>query len=152
MSEATPDTALEANLLNRVTLGGTLHRNVRKFGAKVALVGGVRRMTHDELNIDSNRYVYALPASDLKPSDKVVVAYGNSAQFLVAAYGILKARLVWVSTNAMPGPEGVRYILEHVETRHVVIDVALYPVLYDTLAMLGFPAHQCFGEPATNGL
>ena len=103
MSEATPDTALEANLLNRVTLGDTLHRSARKFGAKVALVDGARRMTHGELNADSNRYAHALLASSLKPGDKVAMVCGNSAQFLVAAYGILKAGLVWVPINAMLG-------------------------------------------------
>ena len=94
MSEATPDITLEANLLNRVTLGDTLHRSARKFGAKVALVDGPRRMTHAQLNADSNRYAHHLLASGLKPGDKVAMLCGNSAQFLVAAYGILKAGLV----------------------------------------------------------
>ncbi|MGN8060438.1 AMP-binding protein [Ralstonia sp. 22111] len=151
MSEATPDTTLEANLPNRVTLGDTLHRSARKFGAKVALVDGPRRMTHAELNADSNRYAHALLASGLMPGDKVAMLCGNSAQFLVAAYGILKAGLVWVPINAMLGPDDVRYILEHAEARHVVIDAALYPALRDTLNALGLPAHQCFGEPVADG-
>ena len=119
--------------------------------AKVALVDGPRRITHDQLNADSNRYAHHLLASGLKPGDKVAMLCGNSAQFLVAAYGILKAGLVWVPINAMLGPDDVRYILEHAEVRHVVIDAALYPVLRDTLATLGLPGHQCFGEPAAGG-
>ncbi|WP_296223672.1 AMP-binding protein [Ralstonia sp. UBA689] len=151
MFEATPDTTLEANLLNRVALGDTLHRSARKFGAKKALVDGPRRISYAELNADSNRYAHHLLASGLKPGDKVAMVCGNSAQFLVAAYGILKAGLVWVPINAMLAPDDVRYILEHAEARHVIVDAPLLPPLRDTLAALNLPVHVGFGEPAVGG-
>ncbi|MFX8098757.1 AMP-binding protein, partial [Acinetobacter baumannii] len=77
------------------------------FGAKVALVDGPRRMTHAQLNADSNRYAHHLLASGLKPGDQVAMLCGTSAQVLGAAYGILKAGLVWVPITAMLGPDDV---------------------------------------------
>ncbi|MBV8271507.1 MAG: AMP-binding protein, partial [Cupriavidus sp.] len=99
MSEAMPDVRinrLEANLLNRNTLGDTLHRSARSFGGRIALVDGEQRMSYAALDADSNRFAHHLLASGLNPGDKVAMVCVNSIAFLVAAYGILKAGMVWV--------------------------------------------------------
>jgi long-chain acyl-CoA synthetase len=42
--------AVEENLLNRITLGDTLHRSARKFGERTALIEGAQRMTYAQLD------------------------------------------------------------------------------------------------------
>jgi len=137
MSEAMPDVRLEANLLNRNTLGDTLRRSARSFGDEIALVDGGQRMSYAALEADSNRFAHHLLASGLKPGDKVAMVCVNSISFLVAAYGILKAGMVWVPVNAMLAPEDVRYIVEHAEARLVVMDGHLHGNLQPALESLG---------------
>jgi long-chain acyl-CoA synthetase len=150
MSEVASSNTLEDNLLSRVALGDTLHRSARTFGDKIALVDGARRMPYAALDADSNRFAHHLLASGLKPGDKVAMVCANSAQFLVAAYGILKAGLVWVPINAMLAPDDVRYIIEHAEAKLVVVDDRLYGHLQPMLDALGLPIRLCeSGAPAT---
>ncbi len=78
----------------------------------------------------------------------------NSIQFLVAAYGILKAGLVWVPVNTMLAPADMRYILEHAEAALVVIDDQLYanPALREVLDQLQLPVRLCeLAGPAEYG-
>jgi long-chain acyl-CoA synthetase len=136
---------LEKNLLNRITLGDTLHRSARKFGERTALVEGGQRFSYAQLDAASNQFGHHLLASGLKAGDKVAMICNNSIQFLVAAYGIFKAGLVWVPVNTMLAPGDMRFILEHAEASLVVIDDQLYanPALRAALDQLHVPVRLC---------
>lgn len=137
--------ALEENLLNRITLGDTLHRSARKCGERTALVEGAQRISYSALDAASNQFAHHLLASGLEAGDKVAMICNNSIQFLIAAYGILKAGLVWVPVNTMLAPDDMRYILEHGEAALVVIDDQLYanPALREALDQLQLPVRLC---------
>jgi long-chain acyl-CoA synthetase len=137
--------AIEANLLNRITLGDTLHRSARKFGERTALIEGAQRMTYAQLDAATNQFAHHLLDSGLEAGDKVAMICNNSIQFLIAAYGILKAGMVWVPVNTMLAPGDVRYILEHAEAALVVLDDQLYanPALRDALDELQLPVRLC---------
>jgi long-chain acyl-CoA synthetase len=137
--------ALEENLLNRIALGDTLHRSARKFGERTALIEGAQRMTYAQLDAATNQFAHHLLASGLEAGDKVAMICNNSIQFLIAAYGILKAGLVWVPVNTMLAAGDMRFILEHAEAAMVVIDDQLYanPALREALDQLQLPVRLC---------
>ncbi len=137
--------AREANLLNRIALGDTLHKSARKYGVKTALIEGAQRTSYVELDEASNQFAHHLLAQGLGPGDKVAMLCNNSAQFLIAAYGILKAGLVWVPINTMLAPADVGYILEHAEAKLVVLDQQLYAgnALRAVLDALALPVRLC---------
>jgi long-chain acyl-CoA synthetase len=147
--------ALEENLINRVTLGDTLHRSARKFGERTAAIEGAERIAYAQLDAASNQFAHHLLACGLGKGDKVAMICNNSIQFLIAAYGILKAGLVWVPVNTMLAALDVRYILEHAEAALVVVDDQLYanPALREVLDELGLPVRLCeLSGPAEEGL
>jgi long-chain acyl-CoA synthetase len=137
--------ALEENLLSRVALGDTLHRSARKFGERTALIEGEQRCTYAQLDAASNQFAHHLLESGLEAGDKVAMICNNSIQFMIAAYGILKAGLVWVPINTMLAASDIGYILEHAEAALAVVDDQLYasPALRETLDQLQLPVRLC---------
>lgn len=137
--------AIEENMLRRIALGDTLHRSARKFGERTALVEGANRTSYARLDAASNQFAHHLLASGLQSGDKVAMVCNNSTQFLIAAYGILKAGMVWVPVNTMLAPADIRFILEHAEAKLLVIDDLLYanPALRETIDAIGLPLRLC---------
>lgn len=145
---------LDDNMISRITLGDTLHRSARKFRDKAALIEGEQRMSYVRLDADSNRFAHHLLASGLQPGDKVAMVCGNSSAFLVAAYGILKAGLVWVPVNIMLNADDARYIVEHADARLLILDDRLHAALQGVARQLDLPALVCEtigGPPAPAG-
>jgi long-chain acyl-CoA synthetase len=131
--------------LNRIALGDTLHRSARKFGGRIALIEGGQRFSYAQLDEASNQFAHHLLASGLEAGDKVAMICNNSIQFMIAAYGILKAGLVWVPVNTMLAAGDVQFILEHAEAALVVVDDQLYanPALRAVLNQLRLPVRLC---------
>ncbi len=137
--------AIEENMLRRIALGDTLHRSARKFGERTALVEGGKRTSYAQLDAASNQFAHHLLKSGLQPGDHVAMICNNSAQFLIAAYGILKAGMVWVPVNTMLAPADIGYILAHAEAKLVIIDDQLYanPAFRATIDEMGLPHRLC---------
>ncbi|WP_374585602.1 class I adenylate-forming enzyme family protein [Pseudoduganella sp.] len=132
------------------TLGHLVARSARRNGAAPALLENGRSMSYAQLDEDSNRFAHYLLASGLQPGDKVAMLSPNSMDFMVAAFGILKAGMVWVPVNALLSPTEVAYIVQHAEARLLVVDaqLAAHPAWSAALPALGVPLLHC----ATDGL
>jgi long-chain acyl-CoA synthetase len=131
--------------LRQDTLGNLVSRSARRNGAAPALMEGGERMTYAELDEDSNRFAHYLLSSGLQVGDKVAMLSPNSMEFMVAAFGILKAGMVWVPVNAMLSPSEVAYIVQHAEARLLVVDaqLAAHPAWSSALPSLGVPLLRC---------
>jgi long-chain acyl-CoA synthetase len=127
------------------TLGNLVSRSARRNGAATALLEGGKRMSYAQLDEDSNRFAHYLLSSGLQPGDKVAMLSPNSMEFVVAAFGILKAGMVWVPINAMLSPTEVAYIAQHAEARLMVVDaqLAAHPAWSSALPALGLPLLRC---------
>ncbi|XLZ67783.1 AMP-binding protein [Massilia sp. SR12] len=138
------------------TLGNLIARSARRNGAAPALLENGRSMSYAQLDEDSNRFAHHLLASGLQPGDKVAMLSPNSMDFMVAAFGILKAGMVWVPVNALLAPSEVAYIVQHAEARLLVVDaqLAAHPAWSAALPALGLPLLYCAtddGVPAATG-
>lgn len=131
--------------LRHHTLGNLVSRSARRHGAATAVIEGGQRMSYARLDEDSNRFAHYLRASGLQPGDKVAMLSPNSMEFVVAAFGILKAGMVWVPVNAMLAPGEVAYIVQHAEARLLVVDaqLAAHPAWAAALPALDVPLLHC---------
>ena len=127
------------------TLGNLVSRSARRNGAATALLENGRSMTYARLDEDSNRFARYLLASGLQAGDKVAMLSPNSMDFVVAAFGILKAGLVWVPINAMLSPAEVGYIVQHADARLLLVDAQLaeYPAWSAALPAFGIALLRC---------
>ena len=86
--------------LPTVPLPRLLETTARRFGNTVALdyLGG--SMSWRELEKSANRFAHGLIARGMKPGERAMLLLPNSPQWVIAYFGILKAGLVAVLTDA----------------------------------------------------
>ena len=113
-------------IIRRIALGDMITRSARVHRNAIALVDGDERMSYAAFEFHANQFAHHLQSTGLQRGDKVAVLASNSVEFLIAAFGILKAAMVWVPINYLLASEDIRYVLEHADVRYVVIDEALY--------------------------
>jgi long-chain acyl-CoA synthetase len=134
--------------ISRVALGDVLHRAARRFGDRAAVMDGDLTVSFREIDAASNRFAHALLAQGMSAGDRVAMLCENSAQMVIAMFGVYKAGLVWVPINTALAVDAVRFILDHAEARHLIIDaqsLARKP-LHDLVRSLGVPLTVCGGE------
>ena len=104
-----------------------LARNVADRGAHPFVLHAGRCVTYRELDVLANRAAHALRARGVDKGDRVTLAFDNSVEYLVAAFGVLKAGGVLNPVNPALGAGELRYILSHADPRVLVTDVTSLP-------------------------
>jgi fatty-acyl-CoA synthase len=99
-----------------------LRRAARLFPDKTAVVDGPRRYTYAGLEARVNRLSNALRRMGVGKGDKVAVLSPNSHRMLEAFFGVLQLGAVLTPLNYRLAPPEFEYILEHSETRVVLVD------------------------------
>jgi len=106
------------------TILDVLARDVATRGGHPFIVHEDRRVTYAELDRRSSGAAAALAALGVEQGERVTLALGNSAEYLIAAFGILKAGGVLNPVNPALGAAELDYIVGHAEPRVVVTDAA----------------------------
>ena len=106
------------------TILDVLARDVAARGGHPFLVHEGRRVTYAELDRLASGAAQALAALGVARGDRVTLALGNSIDYLVAAFGILKAGAVLSPLNPALGAAELDYIVGHAEPRVVVTEAA----------------------------
>jgi len=78
-----------------------LDRSARFFAGNDAVVDGERRWNYPELRRDADRCAHALRKLGVQHGDRVAVLLGNSGEFAISFYGILKVGAVATSLSAL---------------------------------------------------
>lgn len=112
----------QPSIINRVAIGDMLRRAASRFPEKIALIDGKKRIGYAELQARSNRFARYLLAQDLAPGTAVATLCMNSAEMVVAIFGIAKAGLIWVPVNPLLAGSDLRYVLSHAKVKLVVAD------------------------------
>ncbi len=73
-----------------MNLKSVLERTAARYGNKVAIVYGDRRITYSSLNNQSNRFANALKKAGIHANDRVALFLSNSPEFFIAFFGITK--------------------------------------------------------------
>ncbi len=85
----------------RITLVDQFHESVEAYPDQIATIFYGSKMTYAELDRQSNRFANQLIALGHQPGERVMLALPNVPQFLIAAYGILKAGCVVAALNPL---------------------------------------------------
>lgn len=117
------------SLINRVAVGDIIRRPTSLHPDKIAFIEGERQMTFRELDQRCNQFAHYLISRGLKQGDAVAALCGNSLDFIVTAYGIARAGMVWVPMNVLLKRDQLDYILDKVEAGLLIVDTAFLPVM-----------------------
>src|SRR5262249_18850254 len=101
-----------------------LARQVVTRGAHPFLRHEGRDVSYAEFDRLSNRAAHGLRALGVERGDRVTLAVGNSVDYVVTAFAVLKAGGVLNPVNPALGEAELRYILGHAGPRLVVTDAA----------------------------
>jgi acyl-CoA synthetase (AMP-forming)/AMP-acid ligase II len=99
-----------------------LARHVATRGTHPFLRHEGRSVSYAEFDRLANRAGHALRSLGVVRGDRVTLALGNSVDYVVAAFGVLKAGAILNPVNPGLGLDELRYILGHAEPRLVVTD------------------------------
>jgi fatty-acyl-CoA synthase len=99
-----------------------LRRAARLFPDKVAVIDGDRRYTYRALAARVNRLSNALRQMGLSQGDKVAVLSPNSHRLLEAFFAVPQLGAVLTPLNYRLSSPEFEYILDHSETRVVLVD------------------------------
>ena len=122
-----------------------LARHVATRGAHPFLRHEGRTVSYAEFDRLANRAGHALRGLGVARGDRVTLALGNSLEYVVAAFGVLKAGAVLNPVNPGLGLDELRYILGHAEPRVVVTDPS------SDARLRGLGAHTVAGEALAAG-
>lgn len=125
----TTDPELATNLITRVNVGDSLTRTASRLPDQPAIVDGDRTWTYAELNRRVNRVANAFAARGYVRGDALTLASGNSCEFLVTYYACAKLGVVCVPLNLGWRAEEIAYVLDHSESRAVVVEEQLLPLV-----------------------
>lgn len=87
-----------------------LAASARKFGDKVGLVAGGRRLTFAELDALSDRIAQALRSGGVARGDRVLVFMDNCWEAVVSIFAVLKAGAVFSPVNPSTKADKLAYI------------------------------------------
>ncbi|EWY37917.1 acyl-CoA synthetase [Skermanella stibiiresistens SB22] len=128
MSHATPPSIFEQDLgrvpANHVPLSplGYLRRAAAIYPGKVAVIHGDRRTSYAQLYDRARRFAAALIAAGVRRGDTVAVLAPNIPALLEAHYGVPMAGAVLNALNTRLDAATITFILEHSESRVLIVD------------------------------
>jgi acyl-CoA synthetase (AMP-forming)/AMP-acid ligase II len=98
-----------------------LEQSAKVFPDKCALVQDERRATYTEIDAAANCLATWMIAKGVVPGDRVVILLGNSLEYVVSYYAILKAGAVAVPLNPELKFSGLQPILESLEPKMIIL-------------------------------
>lgn len=93
-------------------LQDVLRSAARECGGQVNFVSGAERLSYADIDTCSDRLAKQLIARGIQPGDRVILALPNSAAFIIACFGIWKARTIVVALDPTIRSTNLQHILE----------------------------------------
>ncbi len=115
---------------------GFLEASACRFPEKTALVSGGARLSYGEVDRRANRLARALRCAGVERGDRVAVCLDNSAEAVVAIFGVLKAGGVFIVVNPTTKADKLAFILEDSRASALVTDGPKLASVADRLAGL----------------
>ena len=110
-------------------LDENLRRSVSNFPDSIAYIYGDTSVTYKELNQQVDRMAAGLSARGIQKGDGVALLLGNSPEFLIAYYGILRLGAFVVPMNPLYTQGEINYILDDSQAKAVIADISVEPRL-----------------------
>ncbi len=111
-----------------------LERAASTFPDHPAVIHGKRRYSYAEFYARSRRLASALAASGIGKDDTVSVMLANTPAMLEAHYAIPMTGAVLHSINTRLDPPVVAFMLDHANTKLIIVDTEFAPIIKEALA------------------
>jgi fatty-acyl-CoA synthase len=98
--------------MTMATTAGILATNARRSPDRDALVFGERTRSYREVDAAVNRTAHALAAAGLRKGDRMLLASGNSDDFVIALYAAWRLGAIAVPVNPASPAGELRYLLD----------------------------------------
>jgi len=118
------------------TLGNLLREKAQRNRGKVYLLYQDQSFSYDEFEEKANQAARALVSLGVKKGEKVGVLMSNCPEFLFLWFGIAKMGGVMVPYNIEWKGELLSFILQHSETRGMILQQEYWPQLQEVLSGL----------------
>lgn len=110
-------------------LSDFLDRAVELYGDKEAIFDEKRAFTYRQINERVNQLSRGLQAFGVKKDDKVAYLASNTIEMFEGFYGCYQIGAVMVPLNIRLKPEDYLFILNHSESKILLVDQDLYPLI-----------------------
>lgn len=108
---------------------GFLDRAVSLYGNKKALFCDDRVFTYHDLNNRVNQLSHGLKGLGVKKGDKVAFLAPNTIEMLEGFYGVFQLGAIMVPLNIRLTPDDYLFILNHSESKILLVDQDLYHLI-----------------------
>ncbi|WP_449622112.1 long-chain-fatty-acid--CoA ligase [Robertmurraya sp. Marseille-Q9965] len=106
-----------------------LDRAVNLYGEKQAIISEDRVLTYGQLNERVNRLSHGLKNAGVEKGDRVAYLAPNSIEMLEGFYGVFQVGGVMVPLNIRLKPDDYLFILNHSESKVLLVDQDLYHLI-----------------------
>lgn len=106
-----------------------LHRAVKLYPHKLAVVCGARRFTYREFHQRVHRLSHALASLSIQKGDVVAYLGPNCHRLLEAYYGVVQAGAILLPLNIRLVAEDFLYIINHSEARLLLLESQFLPAI-----------------------
>ncbi|MEH7453309.1 long-chain-fatty-acid--CoA ligase [Gottfriedia acidiceleris] len=114
-------------------MGNNLYENLNRsainFPDSIAYLYGDQCVTYRKLNQLVNQFAAGMSAQGIGKGDRVAILLGNSPEFLIAYYGILRLGAFVVPINPLFTQDEISYILENSQVKAVIPHESVEPKL-----------------------
>ncbi len=119
----------------RLTLGELLQRTAQRVPGRNAILWEDRRITFEELHLEVNRVANGLTAAGIEPGDPVGLLVNKRPELVVTFLACARMGAVATPINFKYSPDRIRYQIEQIGMKAMVVDPALRTV-YDAVSDL----------------
>ena len=98
-------------------LNENLKRSASNFPESIAYIYGDKSVTYQELNQKVDRLAAGLYVQGIRKGDGVALILGNSPEFLIAYYGILRLGAFVVPINPLYTQGEINYLLDNSQAK-----------------------------------
>lgn len=117
-------------------LNENLIRSASNFPESIAYIYGDKSVTYQELNQKVDQLAAGLYVQGIRKGDGVALILGNSPEFLIAYYGILRLGAFVVPINPFYTQGEIKYLLDNCQAKAVITHVSVKPKLSEVKKQL----------------
>ncbi|MEZ9539600.1 AMP-binding protein [Shewanella sp. 10N.286.51.B8] len=129
------DADKELNLQQYDSLVDLIEQTCQRYGDNVAYACLGKQTTFKELELASRQFAaYMQNHSQLKPGDRIAIQLPNITQFVIAAYGAIRAGLIIVNTNPLYTERELIHQFNDSGAKALVVLSNLLPTLNNVVA------------------
>ncbi len=121
------------NKTNRWVIADMIRRSSYHYPDKTALVFNETTLSYRELDDECNRVANALIDLGVEKYDRVAILAHNTLHHVLTWFGCAKAGAVYLSINYMLQGEEISFCVNHSESKVLIIEDSLYPLVKDVL-------------------